>query len=47
MAPYDKSDFRKSRSEQYGDFKHILQYSILGIAATLVFLGLMLKYVWA
>jgi len=47
MVPYDKPDFRKSREHQYGDFKHILQYSIFGIAATLVFLGLMLKYVWS
>lgn len=47
MSPYDKSGFRGSRKTQYAYFKHILQYSMLAIAATLIFLGLMLKYAWA
>ena len=46
MVPYDKNEFRKTRKSQYGDFKQILQLSLFGIAATLVFLALMLKYSW-
>lgn len=47
MAPYSKENFRKSRLAQYGYFKHILQYSMLGIALTLVFLMLMLRFAWS
>jgi len=47
MATYSKTEFRDSRKAQYKYFRQILYYSILGIAATLVFLMLMLRFVWS
>ncbi len=47
MATYNKGDFRDSRKTQYGYFKHILQYSIMGIALTLIFLMIMLRFAWS
>jgi len=47
MATYSKSEFRDSRKMQYRYFRQILYYSILGIAAILVFLMFMLRFVWS
>ena len=47
MATYSKNNFRESRGTQYKYFLQILYYSILGIAATLIFLMFMLKYAWS
>lgn len=47
MSPYSKTAFRESRRAQYGYFRKILGYSMLGIALTLVFLMLMLRFAWS
>lgn len=47
MATYKKTDFRDSRKDQYHYFLKILQYSMLGIALTLIFLMIMLRVAWS
>ncbi len=47
MATYSKTEFRDSRKTQYDYFRQILYYSILGIAATLVFLMFMVRFAWS
>jgi hypothetical protein len=47
MATYSKTQFRDSREAQYNYFRQIIFYSILGIAATLVFLMVMVRFAWS
>jgi hypothetical protein len=47
MATYKKTDFRDTRENQYHYFLKILQFSMLGIALTLIFLMMMLRFVWS
>jgi len=47
MSTYNKGDFRDSRKQQYKYFLGILQYSIIGIALTLIFLMLMVRFAWS